>query len=621
MLGRRDAPTDGSDMTASLRKLWWLLSSREKRNALVLVVLLLINGLLEMAGVGIVPVYVGIVAFPDKLIEHEIVQAVFSKPGEILTQTTLLYWGSALLVLFFSIKLAYVVMLSYWQARFVQNRVLRIGDQLFTAYMQAPYTFHLARNSSQLLRNVNAECARLGMNVLMPLIDALTQIFVMLAVVALLVVASPGLAVLSLMVFTIVAALVAGTLHRKFRELGLEAQAARGNVVKSVREGLGGVKEIKVLQREKLFTNRFRQSLGTTLRIQRFVQIVGKSIPFLMEWISIIGLLTVVLVLFAMDKSTDAIVAIVVLFAVSLSRLKGTISTLVSRYTALQHNLVSLDVVYDDLEELTNAAQKQNRPRVAIVHPPDEGASGGVSDFRRSLELRNVSYRYPGTESDALQEVSLSIQKGEAVGFVGTTGAGKSTLIDVVLGVLSPTSGRILLDGRDIQDDIAAWQRNTGYIPQSIYLIDGSIKENIALGLPANRIDNHAVEQALKAAHLDDFVNELPDGLDTVVGERGVRVSGGQRQRIAIARALYHNPEVLVMDEATSALDNVTERGVIKAVEDLKGERTILMIAHRLTTVLNCDRIVMLEHGRVVAVGTYDQLIRDSEEFRRMAEV
>lgn len=607
-------------MTDSLKKLWWLLSAREKRNACFLVLLLLVNGLVEMVGVGIVPVYVGIVAFPERLVEHEIVQAVFSRPGEMLTQTTLLYWGSALLVLFFTLKFAYTVMLSYWQARFVQNRVLRIGDQLFTAYMRAPYTFHLGRNSSQLLRNVNAECSRLGMNVLTPLIDVLTQLFILIAVVGLLVAASPGLAVLALMIFTIVAGIVAGALHKKFRELGLEAQTARGNMVKNVREGLGGVKEIKVLQREKLFSNRFRDTLSTTLRIQRFIQIVGKSIPSLMEWISIIGLLTVVLVLFALNKSTEAIIAIVVLFAVSLSRLKGTISTLVSRYTALQHNLVSLDVVYDDLVELSGTADLRKKPRVAVVRSSGSETAGGLSRFRKDLELRNVDYRYPGAEDDALQGVSLRIRKGEAVGFVGTTGAGKSTLIDVVLGVLSPTGGRILVDGRDIHEDIAAWQRNTGYIPQSIYLVDGSIKENVALGLPPSEIDQDAVEQALKAAHLDRFVKELPSGLDTVVGERGVRLSGGQRQRIAIARALYHNPEVLIMDEATSALDNVTERGVIKAVEDLKGERTILMIAHRLTTVLNCDRIVMLDQGRVVGIGTYDQLIKDNEEFRRMAE-
>lgn len=607
-------------MIESLKKLWWLLSAREKRNAFFLVLLLLFNGLLEMAGVGIVPVYVGIVAFPERLVEHEIVQAVFSSPGEILTQTTLLYWGSALLVLFFTLKFVYTVMLSYWQARFVQNRVLRIGDQLFTAYMRAPYTFHLGRNSSQLLRNVNAECSRLGMTVLTPLIDVLTQLFVLIAVVGLLVAVSPGLAVLALMVFTIVAGIVAGALHKKFRELGFEAQAARGIMVKNVREGLGGVKEIKVLQREKLFSTRFRDTLGTTLRIQRFIQVVGKSIPSLMEWISIVGLLTVVLVLFAMNKSTEAIIAIVVLFAVSLSRLKSTISNLVSRYTTLQHNLVSLDVVYDDLVELSGTDYLQKKPRVAVVRSSDGEMAGSFSHFRKDLELRNVDYRYPGADDYALRDVSLRIGKGEAVGFVGTTGAGKSTLIDVVLGVLSPSGGRILADGRDIHEDIAAWQRNTGYIPQSIYLVDGSIKENVALGLPPSEIDQDAVEQALKAAHLDKFVAELPGGLDTVVGERGVRLSGGQRQRIAIARALYHNPEVLIMDEATSALDNVTERGVIKAVEDLKGERTILMIAHRLTTVLNCDRIVMLDHGRVAGIGTYDQLIKDNEDFRRMAE-
>lgn len=606
-------------MITSLRKLWHLLSRREKRNAFFLVLLMLINGLMEMVGVGIVPVYVGIVAFPERLIEHELVQSLFTAPGQIITQITLLYWGSALLVLFFTFKLTYVVLLHYWQARFVQNRVLRIGDRLFTAYMQAPYTFHLARNSAELLRNVNAECTRLGMNVLMPLIEVLTQMFVLTGVVCLLVLASPGLAVMTLMVFTVLAGLVAGTLHRKFRQMGREAQAARGGMLKTVGEGLGGVKEIKLLQREGLFTRRFHRSLGTTLRIQRFVQIVAKSIPFLMEWISVLGLLSVVLVLFAMDQSTEAIVGIVVLFAVSLSRLKGTISQMVSRYAALQHHLVSLDAVYDDLQELEGEAHGPTGPRLAAV-PSPAGDETAFQGFRRSLELVQVSYRYAGADEDALRDVTLTIRKGEAVGFVGPTGAGKSTLIDLVLGVLTPTSGRILVDGTDVREDPAAWQRNIGYIPQSIYLVDGSIRENVALGLPPNRIDDGAVARALKAAHLTELIAELPEGLDTVVGERGVRLSGGQRQRIAIARALYHDPAVVIMDEATSALDNVTERSVIRAVDALKGKRTILTIAHRLSTVLNCDRIVMLEHGRIAGIGSYDQLIRDNERFRRMAE-
>lgn len=605
-------------MFSSLKKLWALLSRREKRNAAVLSLLVLVNGMLEMVGVGIVPLYVSVVAFPEKLIENQYIQMLLASPGELITQTTLLYWGSALLLGFFTIKVAYGVLLSYWEARFVHNRVLRLGDKLFTAYMRAPYTFHLGRNSAQLLRNVNTEAQRMGSGVLVPLIDFTTHLCILLAIVGLLIVASPGLASLSLMIFTVAAVIVVGALHKKFKELGIEAQAARGDVVRSVNEGLGGVKEIKVLQRESSFTNRYRESLGTTLRIQRFMQVIGKAIPFMMEWISVAGLLAVVLVLFSTGRPSETVVSIVVLFAVSLARLKGSISSLVSRYTSLQHNLVSLDLIYDDLRELEQAAANQAGRPTAAVYQLNTGAD--VANFTNTLEMEDVRYRYPGAEDEALKGVSLSIRKGEAIGFVGATGAGKSTLIDIVLGVLRPTSGRVLVDGEDIFSNIGAWQRDIGYIPQSIYLVDGSIKENVALGLPDKFIDDDALNRALKAAHVEEFVHQLPNGVNTIVGERGVRVSGGQRQRVAIARALYHNPDILIMDEATSALDNVTERAVIKAVEELKGERTILMIAHRLSTVRNCDRIVMLEHGRIEGMGTYEDLRQMNESFRRLAD-
>jgi len=605
-------------MIDSLKKLWWLLSRREKRNAFLLSFLMLINGLMEMVGVGVVPVYVSIVAYPDKLIENEMVQWAFAAPGEILTQTTLLYWGSALVLGFFTIKLLYTVFLSYYQARFVNNLVLRIGDKLFTAYMRAPYMFHLGRNSAQLLRNVNTECMRLGINVLMPLVQLATHVFVLLAITALLLVASPGFAVAALVLCVGVAATVVRTLHHELKALGANAQAARGEVMRTVNEGLGGVKEIRILQREGQFTEKFRQALGTVLSVQRFIQVINRAIPMVMEWVSVAGLLAVILLLFMMGKTSETVVSTIVLFAVSLLRLKGAIGNIVSHYTGLQHNLVSLDVVYDDLTSLQDQATAAEG---GYTENTEQGQSLSALKFHSRIMLDHVSFRYPNAHEDALKDISLTIEKGEAIGFVGTTGAGKSTLIDIVLGVLTPTEGHVLVDGKDIRCDPAGWQRDIGYIPQSIFLVDGTIKQNIALGLSDAKIDETAVERAVRAANLKEFVEELPQGVNALVGERGVRLSGGQRQRVAIARALYHNPDVLVMDEATSALDNVTERTVIEAVDQLKGQRTILMIAHRLTTISNCDRIVLLEHGRIESVGTYEELIRDSGVFRHMAGV
>jgi ATP-binding cassette subfamily C protein len=235
------------------------------------------------------------------------------------------------------------------------------------------------------------------------------------------------------------------------------------------------------------------------------------------------------------------------------------------------------------------------------------------------LELKNVWYRYPEAEDFALKGIDLSIKRGEAIGIVGPSGGGKSTLVDVILGILKPERGAVLADGVDVRTQLARWHRLVGYVPQSVYLFDGTIRQNIALGLNDDAVDPDALTNALRAANLESFVNGLPQGLDTVVGERGVRFSGGQRQRVAIARALYDDPALLVMDEATSALDNLTEKAVMEAVDDLKGERTILMIAHRLTTLKNCDRILFLQTGEITAIGSHDQLAGSDEVFERIA--
>ncbi|MDZ7693112.1 MAG: ATP-binding cassette domain-containing protein [Balneolaceae bacterium] len=230
-----------------------------------------------------------------------------------------------------------------------------------------------------------------------------------------------------------------------------------------------------------------------------------------------------------------------------------------------------------------------------------------------------MHYSYPESSEQALDGVSVTIPKGKAIGFVGESGAGKTTIVDVLLGLMKPTKGKITVDGKDIHENLSGWQQNIGYIPQSIYLADDTLRQNIAFGLPKKEIDDEKIKQAVISAQLSKLLENLPEGLDTIIGENGARLSGGQRQRVGIARALYHNPDVLVMDEATSALDNITEKQVTEAIESLIGERTIIMIAHRLTTVMNCDRLYLMEEGRVIQEGTYDELVEKSSLFREMA--
>jgi ATP-binding cassette subfamily C protein len=332
-----------------------------------------------------------------------------------------------------------------------------------------------------------------------------------------------------------------------------------------------------------------------------------------MEWLSVLALLAIVLILLGASEPQQSLLGMVALLAVAMARLKGSVTGLLGAYAQVQTGVVSVDVVDRDLRELETIRHFPPKMRDRV--------SPGPLRLADAIHLDDVWFRYAGSADWVLRGITLAIRRGEAVGFVGPSGGGKSTLVDVILGVLRPERGTVTVDGTQIGEDLAAWQRNVGYIPQSIYLIEGTIRQNIALGLEDKAIDDAAVARAMTAASLEDFVTSLPEGINTLVGERGVRLSGGQRQRIAIARALYYDPDVLIMDEATAALDNLTEKAVMEAVEALKGERTILMIAHRLSTVRNCDRIEFLRDGEITGEGRYDDLVASHVEFASIANV
>ena len=593
-------------MWHSLTKLISLLNGAERRSLVLLVVLMLVEAVLEMAGVAVVPLYITVLAYPDKLIDNPLLRDALSREWrEWLSREHLLVWGGVAMFGLYGIKTAYVVFLAYWKARFAQTRALKLGTRLFCAYLHAPFVFHLRNNSAELQRNINQECQQLAVRVLMPMVEFISNIFILIGISAVLFAILDVRVLLWLGGFLGVGIGIATLLQNRVKRLGVEAQQHRGMLIRSVTEGLGGVKEILVLGRADYFLARLRAALRNVFRIQRTMQIVQRAIPQLIELTGIFGLIGVTLMLFHLGKDNQAIIATLSVFAVALTRMKGAVRGLMDNFTEVRHNSASLDIVHDglrNLEPLVNATPRSDKPL----------------PFRQHIELAGLGYRYPGATQDSLRDIHLRIAHGEAIGIVGTSGAGKSTLIDLVLGVLEPQHGHIHVDGRDIRSDLAAWQANLGYVPQALFLIDGSLTENIALGVEPPQVDHAGVARAAAAAELGPLLTRLAQGLDTPIGERGIRLSGGERQRIAIARALYHNPDILIMDEATSALDNTTEAAVIEAVAALKGNRTILMVAHRLSTVRRCDRIVFLKNGTIDAIGTFEQLQEQHPEFREM---
>ena len=596
-------------MWQSFSKLLELLSGAERRSLAVLVLLILLEAVLEMLGVAVVPLYITVLAYPDRLVDNAALRAALTPAWrEWLTREHLLVWGGIAMLALFGLKTAYMVFIVYWKARFAQNRAMKLSLRLFSAYLGAPYIFHLRNNSSELQRNINQECSQLAARVLLPMVEFMSNVLILTGISALL------MFVLDLKVlgwlagFLLVGIGIATLLQNQVKRLGFDAQDHRGAVIRSVTEGLGGVKEIIILQRSTHFVARLRLALQNVFRIQRTMQIVQRVIPQLIELTGIFGLIGVTLMLYLQGSDNQQIVATLSVFAVALTRMKGAVRGLMDTYTEVRHNVASLEVVHAGLRSL--------EPQIRAM-----ASSAAPLRLEQHLELDQLGYRYPGATQDSLRDINLRISRGEAIGFVGASGAGKSTLIDLILGVLVPDAGSIRVDGRNIHDALCSWQRTLGYVPQAFFLIDGTLTENIALGLNADEIELEQVARAAVAAELEPLLTRLPLGLATQIGERGIRLSGGERQRIAIARALYHNPDILVLDEATSALDNTTEAAVIEAVAALKGDRTILMIAHRLSTVRRCDRIVFLKAGTIDAIGTYEELQARHHEFREMNSV
>ena len=593
-----------------LVKLNYLLTRREKRNALILFVLTMIGAMFEVVGVGAIPAFLGVVSVPDKILEYERVRYVYDALG--LTSTRqMIVWTALALMGVFVVKNAWVALVVYARSRYASNRQVHMSNRLFWAYLRAPYTFHLQRNTAELLRNTNSEANTIATKVILPLLLLTMECGVLVFILVLLVIAEPLVATLVFGVLGTVSFLYYRATRAKISEYSKEEQGYRKQSLQAVSQGLGGLKDARLLGRESFFFESYRESTQYTAMTAQFKAILSALPRVFLETIAVIGMLGATILLVLQGRDLGAVVPTLALLGVSAIRLMPSFTRISDSITALKWGKRSLSVVYDDLRMLEDAERERRASGTTD--------SGEALPFDRALQIQDLVYAYPGQDPPALDGVTLTVPKHASVAFVGPSGAGKSTVADVILGLLEPTEGRILIDGVDIQTRLSSWQRKIGYIPQHIYLTDDSVRRNVAFGLDDDEISDEAVWRALDSAQLRELVESLPDGLDTFVGERGTRLSGGQRQRIGIARALYHQPEVLVMDEATSALDNETERRIVEALESLQGDHTLIVIAHRLSTVRNCDTLFMLDDGHLVAQGSYDELVAHSEAFRQMA--
>tara|TARA_B100000315_G_scaffold257277_1_gene305600 strand:- start:1897 stop:3222 length:1326 start_codon:yes stop_codon:yes gene_type:complete len=400
------------------------------------------------------------------------------------------------------------------------------------------------------------------------------------------------------------------TIRNRLRTLGELVKFHEGKTIQQVHQGLGSIKEIKILGHEEFFSKSFSKHLWGFICSERRHQVISQSPRFFIEIIMVMFVLGAMSLLLFSGKDLSSILVTFSLFAVAAIRIIPGVNRLTWAVTQLRFGMPSLEEIYSHIklseEYAIDMAEKKSVEKII---------------FKRQIELRDVTYLYKNSSTPSLDSVSFAISKRSCVGLVGSSGAGKTTLSDVLIGLLHPSQGEVLVDGKNIQRGLFSWQSQIGHVPQSIYLADDTVRGNVAFGVYLDCVEEKKIWGALELAQLDEFVRSLPNGLDTMVGENGVLLSGGQRQRIGIARALYHEPQVLVLDEATASLDNETERAFMQAIENLSGKKTVLLVAHRLTTVKRCDTILILDHGRLLDSGTYESLLEKSPEFRKMAQL
>lgn len=594
-------------MKEIVSKLRDILSPREKRLAILLFLMMLLGAALEMLGVGAIPAFITLLSNPGKVEQFRLLapaRPFFANHDP----STIVLIGACVLLLLFLVKNIYLSCLTVLTSRYVTRRQIGIARRLFGVYLQMPYTLHLQRNTAELLRNANNEALDVVGAVLMPGLTLLMETLTASGILLLLFLAEPFISLLAFILLGGATFLFVRGMRRRMLHYGQLVQDYRLKMIQTVNEALGGFKITRVLGREGHFLGAYGQQADQFAEALRYRQIMTELPRLYLETVAMFGMLGVAALLIAQHRPVQAIIPTLSILAVAIVRMIPSFNRITTSLTSIRYGRFSLDVVHADLVSLPSEGAKQ------VHREKDRG-------FEDSIRLEDVTFQYPGAATDSLRNVSLSIPRGSAVAFVGPTGSGKTTLVDLILGLLGPTAGRILIDDVDLSDRVSEWQRHIGYVPQDIFLTDDTIRRNIAFGLPDDAIDNAAVSNAAEAAQLTEFIGSLPQGFDTMVGERGVRLSGGQRQRIGIARALYHEPDVLILDEATSSLDNETERYVMQAIDFLRGHRTIIVIAHRMSTVRNCDCLFLLREGAVVTSGRYDELMSGSGEFRRLAAV
>lgn len=576
-----------------MKRLFYIFPCKQRWQFAGLFILQLIETLLDFFGISLILPFVNILVNAESLHGAGWYGLVSRLIGAEDTASVLLFI-TLLMIAVYIVKNLFMLFLLNLRVRFIGTNKVKMGTRMITCYMHKPYTFHLQRNTAEIIRNINGDVGG-AFAVISGIFSLISDILIVVALVVYLLAVDFAMTLGVMGALAVCSAIYFLFVRKAIRNMGQKNRKVTARMFKAIQQAMGGIKEVKIIGREKYFAEVYNDAGIESVRLSKQYSVLSAIPGRLIETLCMCTILSILALKIASGENLSEVVPSLSAFAVAAIRLLPRANGINNSINSITYSMPSLEALYDDLVESDREEAERLREAEAKKQQKKTVAHGEEQD----IFVRSVTYTYPNKNEPVLQNVSLTIAHGSSVGIIGATGAGKTTLVDLILGLLKPDSGTICYGTLDIHEDYAQWQKHIGYIPQSIYLVDDTIRSNVALGIDAEQIDDEAVWSALENAQLADFVRSLEDGLDTIIGERGVRISGGQRQRIGIARALYYDPEILFFDEATSSLDNETEAAVMESINALGNRKTMIIVAHRLTTLRGCDKIYRVDEAGV----------------------
>ncbi|MGY2464167.1 ABC transporter ATP-binding protein [Vreelandella sulfidaeris] len=568
----------------------------------------------EIAGVVSIGPFMALVGDISQLQGDGMIATLYEASGFSEPRTFLFFIG--ILVVVVLTGSALISMYTIWRLSIYGAQVgAELSSRLYNYYMYQPWLFHASGSSTQLTSQISQECDRITTSIIKPLMQMNAKLVMATMMAVAIFIYNPMVALAGSVIFSVAYMLLYRIVRQRLIRNGKGITKAQRTRFKLMSEGFGGIKDALLLGRQAVFTERFDMASSRLARAQGTNQAMGQVPRYAMELVAFCSVILLILYLLAAyEGNLGSILPVLSVYALAGFKLLPAFQQVYTSISNIRGNLAAFDTLRDDLRASSQTSQKSGS--VSLNEKQDNQWRP-----RQSIQLKDVTFTYPGKEEPALKNLTMEIPANQVIGLVGASGSGKSTAIDLLLGLLESQQGALMVDGIPVTDsNRRAWQNSLGFVPQAIFLADTSIRENIAFGLPPEAIEEENVKRAASMAHLDELIAELPNGLDTRVGERGVQLSGGQRQRIGIARALYNDADVLILDEATSALDGITEKLIMDAIHDFSGKKTIVMIAHRLATVKQCDCVYLMEGGRVIDFGNYSDLVQRNQTFQRMAQ-